>query len=124
MKTIITIIFLLLAIVSNQALAQKSIGVLGKECAKNNYESCDDMGLNYEYGIGVRQDKNKAIQLYTKACNGGIANGCNNLGAMYSNGEGVRQDKSKALQLFGKACDMKNEGGCKNYVILKNQGIQ
>ena len=124
MKKIISIIFLLIATISNQALAQKSTGVLEKECAKNNYEACLNLGIQYDFGRGVRQDKFKAVELYTKACDGGNAIGCFNLGLMYSTGEGVRQDKSKALQLYGKACDMKNEGGCKNYAALKNQGIK
>ena len=70
----------------------------------------------------MKQDKFKAVALYTKACDGGRASGCSNLGVMYSNGEGVRLDKKRALALYGKACDMKEERGCKNYAKLKGQG--
>jgi TPR repeat protein len=95
-----------------------------KACDGGYAIGCSNLGSMYLNGDGVRQDKFKAVELYTKACDGRNAGGCSNLGVMYDNGDGVRQDKSKALQLFGKACDMKNEGGCKNYAILKNQGIK
>lgn len=97
---------------------------LEKDCKNNNFESCIKLGLMYDNGVGVRQDKFKSVEFFTKACDGGDTSGCYILGMMYENGEGVRQDKSKALQLFGKACDMKLEDGCKYYATLKNQGIK
>ena len=83
---------------------------------------CFLAALAYDKGEGVRQDKFKAVELYTKACDGGNADGCTNLGVMYVNGEGVKLDKKRALALYGKACDLKEERGCKNYAILKGQG--
>lgn len=73
----------------------------------------------YYFGEGVRQDKFKAVELYTKACDGGYALGCWSLGLMYEDGDGVRQNYNKALELYGKACDLKNEYGCENYARLK-----
>jgi TPR repeat protein len=78
----------------------------------------------YDSGVGVLQDKFKAVEFYQKACEGGYGVGCTNLGVMYANGEGVRQDKSKALEFYGNACNLKNEAGCKNYANLKNQGLR
>ena len=92
-------------------------------CAQGgNPLACHLAALAYDEGEGVRQDKFKAVELYTKACDGGDASGCLNLGVMYAKGEGVKLDKKRALALFGKACDLKNEQGCKNYAILKGQG--
>ena len=92
-------------------------------CAQGGHPvACNLAALAYDEGVGVRQDKFKAVELYTKACDGGNASGCLNLGVMYSNGEGVKLDKKRALALYGKACDLKGERGCKNYAILKGQG--
>ena len=125
MKTIISVIFfLLLTTISNQALAHKSTGVLEKECAVNNFQSCASLGLNFDIGLGVRQDKSKSLVLYEKACNGGYAHGCFSSGLTYEIGRGVPQDKLKALQLYGKACNLKEKKGCEQYARLINQGVQ
>ena len=108
-------------------MAQKTTAKEAKQwesaCARGgNPAACFSLGTAYYLGEGVRQDKFKAVELYTKACDGGDATGCYNLGVMYDNGEGVKLDKKRALALFGKACDLKEEVGCKNYAILKGQG--
>jgi uncharacterized protein len=81
-----------------------------------------NLGFMYANGEGVKQDKFKAVELYTKACDGGNAGGCIILGFNYESGEGVKLDKKRALALYGKACDLKGELGCKNYARLKGQG--
>ena len=93
-------------------------------CARGDALLCAAAGDSYRLANikGVRQDKFKAVELYTKACDGGNADGCTNLGVMYVNGEGVKLDKKRALALYGKACDLKNEQGCKYYATLKGQG--
>ena len=106
-----------------QPATAKEVKQWESECAQGRLPpACFLAALAYDNGEGVRQDKFKAVKLYTKACDGGSANGCSNLGAMYDNGEGVKLDKKRALALFGKACDLKSEKGCKNYAILKGQG--
>jgi len=98
---------------------QKAVQLLTKACDDNNMIGCFLLGVLYDNGDGVKQDKQKAVKLYTKACDGNTMMGCFNLGVLYSNGDGVRQDKQKAVQLYTKACDGGNASGCKNYRILK-----
>lgn len=131
MKNIILVITLLLlsgcdkatekvsSIISNQvsiehiaAKSEKSNEVLEKECLSNNYNSCFELGILYYYSKSARQDKFKAVELYTKACDVGIADGCTLLGTMYQTGEGVRQDKYKAVELFKNACERGDGGAC------------
>ncbi len=85
---------------------------------------CNNLGVRYAKGEGVRQDKVKAAELFTKACDGRNALGCSNLGLMYAKGDSVRQDMSKALAMFGKACDLKLQEGCNEYARLKNAGVR
>ena len=102
--------------------AGEDIGALQKACDDGNAISCGSLGFLYVKGQGVKQDYEKASELYSKACDMGEANGCFNLGVSYDNGQGVRQDKRTAKEYFGKACDLGDQGGCNNYKILNEQG--
>ena len=96
----------------NEYKAQKTV-------AQNN------LGNLYYNGHGVKQDKNKAKELYEKACNGGNDIGCFNLGTMYEKAEGVKKDYSKAIELYKKSCDNGYSRGCFNlgYMYEKAQGV-
>ena len=94
-----------------------------KACDGGDMVGCFNLGLMYDNGDGIRQDKIKATELYGKACDGGDMKGCYNLGNMYYKGDGIRQDKRKAKELFGKACDGGDMGGCKGYKILNEEGF-
>ncbi len=96
-----------------QKTTAKEVKQVESWCAQGgNPAACLLAGDAYDFGLGVRQDKFKAFELYTKACDGGEAGGCFNLGLMYDNGEGVRQDKFKAVELYTKACDGGEAKGC------------
>ncbi len=90
----------------------KAHELFSKACDANNANGCMDLGIMYDTGNGVKQNKIKAVQLYTKACDGGNAKGCLNAGLMYGNAEGVEGDYSKAFKLLSKACEGKNAKGC------------
>jgi hypothetical protein len=89
-----------------------------KACDGGYISGCLNLGVMYNFGDGVRQDKFKASKLYKKACDGGYVDGCFNLGLMYNNGDAVRQNKPKAKELFGKACDGGDMDGCLNLGVL------
>ncbi len=40
--------------------------------------ACNNLGVFYTYGKGVRQDKAKARELFGKACDMGNQKGCDN----------------------------------------------
>ena len=106
-----------------QPATAKEVKQWESECAQGRLPpACFLAALAYDNGEGVRQDKFKAVKLYTKACDGGSANGCSDLGAMYDNGEGVRQDKFKAVELYTKACDGGSANGCSNLGAMYDNG--
>lgn len=80
-----------------------------------------NLGLKYFKGEGVRQDYNKAFDLYQKAANQGYAGAQNNLGLMYSRGNGVLQNYISAKELFKKSCDNGYQYGCNNYRIFNRR---
>lgn len=100
---------------------QKAVELFQKACERGNALGCGNLGVMYDKGEGVKQNKFKAVELFTQACEEGKI-GCSPLGVMYEYGEGVRQDKRKAKEFYGKACDMKEELGCKNYARLNEAG--
>lgn len=72
----------------------------------------------YALGEGVRQDYQKAKELYEKAAIQGNAGAQCNLGLLYEYGKGVRQDLATAKEWYGRACDNGNQNGCDAYARL------
>ena len=64
-----------------------------------------NLGLSYDYGLGVPQDDTRAVLWYRIAADRGHAAARYNLGVMYRNGEGVPQDFTEAVAWFRKAAD-------------------
>jgi TPR repeat protein len=58
------------------------------------------LGLLYEYGDGVKQDYQKAIEYYQNLVNNNTRLGFHRMGLMYYYGKGVLVDYQKALNLF------------------------
>ena len=68
-----------------------------------------DLGYMYEYGKGIEQDYEKAVQWYTKAAEKGYETAECNLGNMYEYGKGIEQDYEKAVQWYMKAAEKGDE---------------
>ncbi len=106
---------MLLIIVASPNIANSAsprIDKLIKSCDGGDMGGCFGLGISYQNGFGVKQDYQKAKELYGKACDGGSMGACFNLGVSYNNGQGVRQDYQKAKGLFKKACDGGDSFGC------------
>jgi TPR repeat protein len=54
-----------------------------KACDSGNAQGCFQLGALYEQGVGVVQNKYKAVALYAQACNGGESHGCSNMAMTY-----------------------------------------
>jgi len=63
----------------------------------------NDLGVNYEKGLGVRQDLAEAARFYKLAADQGYARAAANLGALYYFGQGVTSDFREAVRLFRQA---------------------
>lgn len=71
----------------------------GDACAQNN------LGEMYEYGTGVEQSDEKAVEWYLKAAEQGFARAQYNLGDMYYLGWGVEESDEKAVEWVLKAAE-------------------
>ena len=62
----------------NKGNYEKAKELYIKACDGGDMRACQNLGLIYYNGDGVRQDKVKAKELFGKACDGGYMNGCKN----------------------------------------------
>ena len=69
------------------------------------------MGVCYEHGNGVPEDKTEAAKWYRKAAEQGDARGQRNLGVCYEYGNGVPEDKEEAVKWYRKAAEQGDAGG-------------
>ena len=76
------------------------------------------MGICYDEGRGVQQDREKAVEWYRKAANQGDAAAQLNLGLSYYNGEGVEKNLNKALEWFEKAAKQGDKDALRAYKEL------
>ena len=74
-----------------------------------------NLGLMYENGEGVKQDKVKAVKWYRQAAEQGLAQAQFNLGNMYANGRGVKQDDVESVKWHRQAAE---QGYAKAQAIL------
>lgn len=79
------------------------------------------IGIMYENGEGVAQDKKEAANWFQKSAEKGFAPAQYRLGRMYEQGEGVPQDINEAIKWYRKAAGQGN--GLAKYA-LKAMGKQ
>lgn len=79
-------------------------------CGQGNGLGCFYLAIHYDMALGVTQNLQQAIYLYSRGCQyENIYLACHNLGALYFKGNGIEKDLKKANELFTKAC----KGGLK-----------
>ena len=72
--------------------------------AKKDPAAINFLGEQYYLGkLGLKQDKRKAVELYTEAAELGSVQALCHLGNAYRLGEGVEKDEAKAFEFFKKA---------------------
>jgi hypothetical protein len=71
---------------------------------QGNADAQYNLGVMYDNGQGVPQDKAEAVKWYRKAAEQGHARSQFSLGLMYAVGEGVPMDKVKAYMFSSLAC--------------------
>ena len=57
---------------------RKAISYYSRGCVGGSSRSCNNLGVMYFRGDGIRQNKDTAKELFGKACDYGFMDGCNN----------------------------------------------
>ena len=82
-----------------------AINIFHKLAAEGDHRAQFAMGLVYDRGHGVPQDKSKAFKWYEKGASSGNAKAQYNLALMYQNAEGVPRDEPEAIRWYLKAAE-------------------
>lgn len=89
-----------------------------RKAAEKGYDRAQfRLGLCYDYGIGVSENRTQAVYWYRKAAEKGYDRAQYHLGLCYDNGIGVSKDYSQAVYWYRKAAD---QGYAKAKSKLKN----
>jgi TPR repeat protein len=70
---------------------------------RGDAHSQNNLGLLYDNGYGVPQDRREAAKWYRLAADQGVAQAQCNLGLLYDNGTGVLQDDREAVRWYRRA---------------------
>lgn len=106
-------------------------------CQGGDLRACNDVGVRYQRGAGVRRDLALAVKLFKMACDrretrrnarGKLLDvrgwqGCSNLAGAYLAGEGVRRDVRRALALARLACREADHCNTLGAMYLTGRGV-
>ena len=81
-----------------------------------------NLGYNYENGVGVSVDMEKAMGLYKQAAALGDAEAMTNVGWGYENGKGLEQNNEKAAEWYRNAADAGNAQAMNNLGLAYENG--
>jgi len=85
-------------------------------------QSCENLGVRYITGDGVRIDGYQAVRYLERACSMGRGSACNGAAFIYADAEGgVKQDYRKALDYWSRACRLGDQTGCANYDLAQDK---
>ncbi len=126
MKHVITLVSLGLILLLASACTQNPSPTSSSKSSRNtscsSAKSCEDLGVRYITGDGVRVDGYKAVRYLDHACRMGSGSACNGAAFIYADAEGgVKQDYRKALDYWSRACRLGDQTGCANYQLAQDK---
>lgn len=81
------------------------------------------LAAEYDQGIRVGRDLDKAVKWYRAAAEQGNAAGQNSMGSLYQAGDGVPQDHKQAMDWYRKAADQGDATGKNNLAYMYDLGL-
>jgi TPR repeat protein len=79
-----------------------------KKAAGGNVQAQYTLGLMYEQGYGITQDKSRAALCYRKAAEKGHVQAQYRLGYLYYHGQGVPRNLRQAAEWYAKAAEQRD----------------
>ncbi|MFL5351635.1 tetratricopeptide repeat protein [Archangium sp.] len=55
---------------------RRAASLYEKACQGGDAQGCNNLGVMYKQGTGVKKDKRRAAQLFKQACGGGYTEAC------------------------------------------------
>ncbi|TLD88045.1 sel1 repeat family protein [Helicobacter sp. MIT 03-1614] len=75
-------------------------------------ESCYNLGLLLDNGLGGDKDEAMALLLWEDSCKKGLGLACHNIAASYKQGIYYNKDIQKAREYYQKACELGHSKAC------------
>ncbi len=120
-KSLLVVLFV--SLLAGPLAGQDAVALSQQACDAGDMQSCDDLGLRHQGGLGVTRDVALALGLFQRACNGGLMLGCTHNVIFLQRAEGgITQDLEGALFLFERACDGGEMLGCANLGVSYERG--
>ena len=104
------------------ANAQTPLAATRQSAEQGDAAAQYNLGVSYDYGLGVPQDDALALAWYRIAADQGHAAARYSLGVLYANGEGVPQDFTEAVAWYRKAADQGHTAARYNLGVLYANG--
>ena len=90
-------------------------------CAKKDASACGQLAVYLTLGLGVPEDRKKAMALAKPGCDAGDALSCYAVGGLLET-DGKPADEARALELYEKACTGKASEGCAELAAVYMSG--
>jgi TPR repeat protein len=103
--SILAILALRLASCADPETREQRFAHTEKQAAGGDVPAIYNLGLMYEQGFGVAQDKCQAALCYQKAAEKGQVQAQYRLGYLYYHGQGVPRDLQQAAEWYRKAAE-------------------
>jgi TPR repeat protein len=103
--SILVLFIIAFAACSNTETPEQIFADTEKKAAEGDVLASYDLGIMYEKGIDVPQDKLKAAEWYRKAAEKGLVPAQFRLGSLYYHGQGVPKDLKQAAEWYTKAAE-------------------
>ena len=103
--------------------------MLWDTCSKHfNAEKCNDLGVSFQRGDGVKQSYKRAVDCYELACDKNYALACRNAGSLYFQRYNHKIDEDlwqgDPEEFFQKACNLDDAAGCNDLGIVYESGLE
>ena len=87
--------------------------------------SCNSVAPFFEHGIGVPQDRDRAMQLWQMSCDAEDAHACAQVAYFTHNGWGTQADAQVARTLYAQACERHSAMACANLatIFMRGDGV-
>ena len=124
MKTTLTALLaicLCLPLMGDDA-AKKKFEEMKAKAEKGNASAQSNLGVMYQYGLGVPEDDKEAVKWFRKAAEQGHLFAQYNLGVMYDNGLGVPEDDKEAVKWYRKAAEQGDADAQNNLGVMYGFG--
>lgn len=88
----------------------------------NNPDAQFELGQLYEFGKGVEQNYQKALEWYTRSAEAGLSKAEYSIGLLYEQGRGVAENYTMAAAWYQKAAEKNDPWALNNLAFLYSHG--